>query len=87
LRWPTQSWAFIPPILDGGSEVGLHRLDLLVAGLIVVELKAVEAIEDVHFAVFRSYLRATGRERGLILNFGQANAGIKRSHCLPTAIP
>jgi len=55
--------------------------------LIVVELKAVEAIEDVHFAVFRSYLRATGRERGLILNFGQANAGIKRSHCLPTAIP
>ncbi|HEX7500588.1 MAG TPA: GxxExxY protein [Polyangia bacterium] len=52
------------PILYRGSEVGLHRLDLLVAALIVVELKAVKAIEDVHFAVVRSYLRATGLSAG-----------------------
>ncbi|HEX7499761.1 MAG TPA: GxxExxY protein, partial [Polyangia bacterium] len=66
------------PILFRGSEVGLHRLDLLVAASIVVELKAVKAVEDVHFAVVRSYLRATGREHGLILNFAKPALEIKR---------
>ena len=49
------------PIVYRGVEVGLHRLDLFVANEIVVELKAVKDIADVHFAVVRSYLRATGR--------------------------
>ena len=66
------------PILYRGSEVGLHRLDLLVAASIIVELKAVKALEDVHFAVVRSYLRATGREHGLILNFAKPTLEIKR---------
>jgi GxxExxY protein len=66
------------PVLYHGSEVGLHRLDLLVAGLIVVELKAVKALEDIHFAVVRSYLRATGREHGLILNFAKPTLEAKR---------
>jgi GxxExxY protein len=66
------------PIRYRESEVGLHRLDLLVAGLIVVELKAVKALDDVHFAVVRSYLRATGREHGLILNFAKPTLEIKR---------
>jgi len=66
------------PILYRGSAVGLHRLDLLVAALIVVELKAVKALEDVHFAVVRSYLRATGREHGLILSFAEPTPEIKR---------
>jgi GxxExxY protein len=66
------------PILYRGSQVGLHRLDLLVAGLIVVELKAVKALEDVHFAVVRSYLRATQREHGLILNFAKPTLEIRR---------
>ena len=60
-----------------GSEVGLHRLDLYVADLIVVELKAVKAIDDVHFAVARSYLRAVRREHGLILNFAKPTLEIK----------
>jgi GxxExxY protein len=66
------------PILYQGSEVGLHRLDLLAAVLIVVEFKAVKAIEDVHFAVVRSYLRASGREHGMILNFAKPTLQIKR---------
>jgi GxxExxY protein len=66
------------PIEYRGTEVGLHRLDLLVAGLIVVEFKAVKAIEDVHFAVLRFSLRATGRERGLILNLVKSTFEIKR---------
>ena len=66
------------PIRYRGSEVGLHRLDLVVAGLLVVELKAVKALEHVHFAVVRSYLRAAGREHGLILNFAKPTLEIKR---------
>lgn len=66
------------PVVYRGAEVGLHRLDLYVADLIVVELKAVKALEDVHFAVARSYLRATGRQHGLILNFAKPILEAKR---------
>lgn len=61
-----------------GIEVGKHRLDLLVEGLIVVELKAVKALDDAHFAVTKSYLSATGLEHGLLLNFARATLEIKR---------
>lgn len=43
-----------------------------------MELKAVKTIEDVHFAVVRSYLRATGRKHGLILNFAKPTLSVKR---------
>ena len=66
------------PVLYRDVEVGLHRLDLLVTGIIVVELKAVKAITDAHFAFVRSYLRAIGREHGLILNFAKPTLEIKR---------
>ncbi|MGH9391065.1 MAG: GxxExxY protein [Vicinamibacteria bacterium] len=66
------------PVLDREVEVGLHRLDFYVADLIVVELKAVKDLEDVHFAVVRSYLRAVGRDHGLILNLAKAVLEVKR---------
>jgi len=66
------------PILYRGVEVGLHRLDLFVADEVVVELKAIEEITDVHFAIVRSYLRATGRKHGLILNFAKPTLEVKR---------
>lgn len=53
-----------------GREVGEHELDLFVFDQIVVELKAIRGISDVHFAIVRSYLRAVDRQDGLILNFG-----------------
>ena len=56
-----------------GAEVGKHRLDLFIEGEIVVELKTVKSLEDVHFAVVRSQLRAAERKHGLLLNF----AGVK----------
>jgi len=46
-------------------EVGRHRLDLIVDNTIVVELKAVKNIEDIHFAIVKSYLKALGKEHGL----------------------
>ena len=59
-------------------EVGLHRLDLLVENQIVVELKAVKELTDVHFAQLRSYLKATGLKVGLLFNFAKATLEIKR---------
>jgi GxxExxY protein len=66
------------PIVFRGVEVGLHRLDLFVEGQIVVELKAVKEITPTHFAIVRSYLKAAGREHGLILNFTKPKLEIKR---------
>jgi len=66
------------PVLYRDLEVGLHKLDLLVENLIVVELKAVKDLNDTHFAVVRSYLRAAGLDHGLILNFAKPTLEIKR---------
>ncbi len=61
-----------------GVEIGLHRLDLLVENMIIVELKAVKEFADIHFAQLRSYLQATGLEVGLLLNFAKPILEIKR---------
>ena len=56
------------------------RVDLLVEGLVIVELKSVSNLPDVAFAQVLSYLKATGLKRGLLLNFGRDRLadGIKR---------
>lgn len=61
-----------------GEEVGVHRLDLLVENEIVVELKAVKALEDIHFAQVKSYLKATGLHVGLLLNFNAPTLIVRR---------
>jgi GxxExxY protein len=61
-----------------GIEVGRHRLDLIVNDTIVVELKAVKNIEDVHFAIVKSYLKALRKEHGLIINFSKPVLEVKR---------
>ncbi|MBM3994969.1 MAG: GxxExxY protein [Planctomycetes bacterium] len=61
-----------------GEEVGLHRLDLVIQKEIVVELKAIKALEDVHFAQVRSCLKATGLHVGLLMNFNAPTLVIKR---------
>ena len=61
-----------------GQEVGLHRLDLLVEGQIVVEIKAVNALQDIHFAQLKSYLKATHLHTGLLLNFNAPTLVVKR---------
>ncbi len=52
-----------------GINVGSGRLDLLVDDAVIVELKAVDAIGPIHVAQVLSYLRVTGKQLGLILNF------------------
>ncbi len=69
------------PILYKGAPVGDGlRLDFLVGGLVVVELKAVEALVPVHTAQMITYLKLTGCRLGLILNFNVPvmRDGIKR---------
>jgi GxxExxY protein len=66
------------PVKYDGIEVGKHRLDLLVEDIIVVELKAIKNLDDIHFAIVRSYLRATGQKHGLLLNFAKTTLEIKR---------
>jgi GxxExxY protein len=50
-------------------EISGQRVDLIVAGLIVVELKAVIRLDEVHRAQVISYLRTTGLRGGLLINF------------------
>jgi len=65
-------------IMYRDKVVGEHRLDVLVAGTVVVELKAIHALEDIHFSIVRSYLKALKLECGLILNFATMPLTIKR---------
>jgi GxxExxY protein len=51
------------------TVVGAHRLDLVVDATLVVELKAVDALNPVHVAQVLSYLRSTRLELGLLINF------------------
>jgi GxxExxY protein len=66
------------PIRYRDVLVGEHRLDLLVEDTIIVELKAISALEDIHFAIVRSYLKAAGLEHGLLLNFAAMPLTVKR---------
>jgi GxxExxY protein len=66
------------PLFYRDHQVGEHRLGFLVEGKIVVELKAISEIEDIHFVIGRSYLRATGLQDGLLFNFATAPLTIKR---------
>ena len=65
-------------IMYQGEVVGQHRLDILVEGNMLIEPKAVSALEDVFFAVARAQMRAADITDGLILNFATMPLTIKR---------
>jgi len=70
----------LPIIYDGiKMDVG-YRLDLLVEGCVIVELKAVDRLTPVHEAQLLSYLKFSGKKVGLLINFNvaQLKNGIKR---------
>ncbi len=70
----------LPVTYDGITlDVG-YRIDLLVEDLVIVELKAIEAINDIHKAQIISYLKLSGKSLGLIINFHVTHLkdGIKR---------
>jgi len=55
-----------------GCLVGDYYADLLVNGLVIVELKAAESLRQEHIAQLTNYCKATGIEVGLLLNFGNS---------------
>lgn len=68
------------PIRYRGKLLGTQRLDLLVDGVLVIEVKATAALHPSASRQLHNYLRATGRELGLVLNFGQ-DAAFRRVLC------
>ncbi len=52
-----------------GKPIGTHRIDLLIEDELVVELKTVETLHKKHYAQVRSYVKALGRQVGLLANF------------------
>ncbi len=66
------------PVFYRGHPIGQHRVDLLVESELVVELKAITALDNVHFATVRSYLKALGLSHGLLFNFAATRLTIKR---------
>jgi GxxExxY protein len=63
-----------------GALVGEYFTDLLVDGVVIVELKSAEAVSGAHEAQLLNYLKATSFEIGLLLNFGKS-AEYKRKIC------
>ena len=61
-----------------GENIGTRRVDFFVEGKIMVELKAVIQIEDVHLAQAINYLEAYGMKIGLLINFGSQSLQFKR---------
>ena len=66
------------PVFYQGRNVGMHRLDLFVAGALVVELKTVEDIAAIHYAQVRSYLKAVDQPVGLLANFAVSPLDCRR---------
>ncbi|AFY31518.1 GxxExxY protein [Calothrix sp. PCC 7507] len=61
-----------------GIVVGNYQADLLVEEAVIVELKAVTALDSRHFAQCMNYLKATGLTLGLVINFGNPKVEVKR---------
>ncbi len=77
---PCRAEVLIPAHYKGLEFTSGYRVDLLVADLLIVELKVVESLLPVHEAQLLSYLRMTGKRLGLLINFNVAvlRNGIKR---------
>ena len=69
------------PVVYEGERIDLgYRIDLIVADCVIVEIKCVEAINPVHKSQLLSYMRLSGRQVGLLINFHVEHLrdGIKR---------
>jgi GxxExxY protein len=78
------------PVYYREQQIGTRRVDFFVEGLIMVELKAIIKLEDVHLAQAMNYLEAYNMEIGLLINFGAKSLEFKRVHnnkLLQSSIP
>ncbi|RKD98579.1 GxxExxY protein [Marinifilum flexuosum] len=63
-----------------GHNIGTRRVDFFVEEKIMVEIKALVNLEDVHLAQAMNYVEAYGLEIGLLINFGSKSLQHKRVH-------
>jgi len=68
------------PIIYREQHIGTRRVDFFVEDKIMVELKAIIELEDVHLAQAMNYLEAYKIEIGLLINFGSRKLTFKRVH-------
>jgi GxxExxY protein len=66
------------PLSYKGHPIGTRRVDFFVEGQVMVEIKAVKELEDVHLAQAINYLEAYNMEIGLLINFGSKSLTFKR---------
>ncbi|MBW6481657.1 MAG: GxxExxY protein [Vicingaceae bacterium] len=68
------------PLQYKGHDIGTRRVDFFVENTIMVELKAIINLEDVHLAQAMNYVEAYNLEIGLLINFGAKSLQHKRVH-------
>ena len=68
------------PIHYQGQKIGMRIVDFFIEDKIMVELKALTDLTDVHLAQGLNYLEASGHEVGLLINFGAKSLQFKRLH-------
>jgi GxxExxY protein len=66
------------PVFYCEHLIGEHRLDFLIEQKFILELKTISALEDIHFAIVRSYLKAANPDDSLLLNFATTRLTLKR---------
>ena len=67
-------------VIYKGTIVGEGRIDFLIDGKLIVEIKSVGGLAPIHFTQLRSYLKATNLDLGLLINFNETRLvdGIRR---------
>ncbi|MCU0390392.1 MAG: GxxExxY protein [Thermoflexibacter sp.] len=67
------------PVFYDGIQVGDYYADILVNNLVILELKAVENLAPIHEVQLVNYLKGTGLDIGLLINFG-SSVDVKRKY-------
>lgn len=65
-------------VIYHGQCVGVYVPDIVVVGQVIVEVKAVRALDDIHIAQCKNYLKTTGLSVCRLINFGQSSLAFKR---------
>jgi GxxExxY protein len=76
IAWKREVW--FPVVYDGVPLAAKYRCDLLCDDTVVIEVKAVEAITDIHAAQLINYLKAGNHPVGLLLNFRSSRLDYRR---------
>ncbi|HEU4828239.1 MAG TPA: GxxExxY protein [Gemmatimonadales bacterium] len=66
------------PVQFEGESIGVARIDLIIDKSLILELKAVHALHDVHIAQVRAYLILSGLTVGLLMNFNSSKLVVRR---------